>query len=112
LAEPETPVRQAAPEPEPEPEPLLPPPPPVPAVPRDPLERGRVIKINVGGRMWESVYWTSDEIGPIVAHDTNRQWALMHLDLSRFRDAIEYGEVLNARRLDEIGKSLAHQQQQ
>ncbi len=81
--------------------------PPSPATPRDPLERGRVIRINVGGREWESVFWTSDEIGPIVAHDTNREWALMHLDLSRFKDAIEYGEVLDQARLAEIADSLA-----
>jgi hypothetical protein len=69
-----------------------------------------MLKLNVGGRIWESVYWTSDEIGPIVAHDTNREWALMHLDLSRFGDAIEYGELLNATRLAEIGKSLSRSQ--
>jgi hypothetical protein len=84
---------------------------PIPAPPpRNPLERGRMLKLNVGGRIWESVYWTSDEIGPIVAHDTNREWALMHLDLSRFGDAIEYGELLNATRLAEIGKSLSRSQ--
>ncbi len=91
-------VKALAPEPEP-------PPPPPP--PRDPLERGRVIRINVGGKVWEAVYWTSDEIGPIVAHDTNREWSLMHLDLSRFRDAIEYGELLSEEELEEIERSLA-----
>ena len=75
-----------------------------------PWSVGRMLKINVAGRIWESVYWTSDEIGPIVAHDTNREWALMHLDLSRFGDAIEYGEVLDATRLAEIGKSLSRPQ--
>ncbi|MCX7625423.1 MAG: hypothetical protein N2Z21_04350 [Candidatus Sumerlaeaceae bacterium] len=86
-------------------EPELPPPPP-----RSPLERGRVIRISVGpGKVWEAVYWTSDELGPIVAHDTNREWSLMHLDLSRFKDAIEYGEILSEEELKQIEESLARQ---
>jgi hypothetical protein len=79
---------------------------PVP-VERDPLERGRVIRINVAGKVWESVYWTKDEIGAIVAHDTNREWSLMHLDLSRFKDSIEYGELLDPEKLSEIEQSLS-----
>ena len=71
------------------------------------LERGRQLRINVGGRMWESIYWTSDEIGPIVAHNTNREWALMHLDLARFKDAIEYGDVLPEADLRAIAESVA-----
>ncbi len=90
------------------------PPPPAVELPpppkRDPLERGRVIRIVVApGKVWEAVYWTSDELGPIVAHDTNREWSLMHLDLSRFKDAIEYGELLSEEELDEIEQSLARQ---
>ena len=73
----------------------------------DMLERGRQLRINVGGRMWESIYWTSDEIGPIVAHNTNREWALMHLDLARFKDAIEYGDVLSEADLRAIAESVA-----
>jgi hypothetical protein len=71
------------------------------------LQRGRVLRINVGGKIWESVYWTKDEIGQIVAHDTNKEWALMHLDLSRFKDCIEYGDLLTGARLQEIERSLA-----
>ena len=74
---------------------------------RDLLERGRVLRINVGGRVWESVCWTQDEISPIVAHNTNKEWALMHLDLARFRNSIEYGELLSERRIAEIERSLA-----
>ena len=73
------------------------------------LERGRVLRINVGGRIWESVYWTEDEIGPIVAHNTNKVWALMHLDLNRFKDSLEYGDVLSYEELSEIEHSLATQ---
>lgn len=85
--------------------PELPPPPK-----KDPLERGRVIRICIApGKVWEAVYWTSDEMGPIVAHDTNREWNLMHLDLSRFKDAIEYGELLSEEELEQIEQSLARQ---
>ncbi len=85
----------------------LPPPPPRPI-----LERGRVVRIVVGpGKVWEAVYWTSDELGPIVAHDTNREWSLMHLDLSRFKDAIEYGDLLSDDELKEIEESLIRQGQ-
>jgi hypothetical protein len=77
------------------------------SAPREPLERGRIIKINIGGRNWEAVFWTRDEIGPIVAHDTNREWALMHLDLSRFKDSFEFGTLLGAEKLLEIEQSLA-----
>lgn len=92
-------------EPVPPPSVELPPPPP-----RTLLERGRVIRIVVGpGKVWEAVYWTSDELGPIVAHNTNREWSLMHLDLARFKDAIEYGDLLSDEELKEIENSLARQ---
>lgn len=78
-----------------------------PAKPKDMLERGRVLRINVGGKVWESVYWTRDEMGSIVAHDTHKEWSLMHLDLGRFRDSIEYGELLSGSELQEIENSLA-----
>lgn len=78
-----------------------------PAKPKDMLERGRVLRINVGGKVWESVYWTRDEMGPIVAHDTHKEWSLMHLDLGRFRDSVEYGELLTGNQLQEIENSLA-----
>ena len=115
---PPPPRRARAPEPEPEyeaeaepePEPVRPPPLAAPKLPpRSPLERGRVIRINVAGRIWECVYWTRDEIGPIVAHVTNVDWTLMHLDLSRFGDSVQYGEILDGSRLAEIEASLSRQ---
>jgi hypothetical protein len=93
-----------------EPETVVPPSRAVPKPPaRDPLERGRVVRINVAGRIWECVYWTRDEIGPIVAHVTNVDWTLMHLDLKRFGDSIQYGELLDGARLAEIEASLSRQ---
>lgn len=97
-------------QPRPEPRRVEPTPPPESPPPRDPLERGRVIRINVGGKVWEAVYWTKDEIGAIVAHDTNREWSLMHLDLTRFKDSLEYGDLLAPEKLSDIEKSLARGQ--
>jgi len=73
---------------------------------RDMLERGRMFKINVGGRAWEALYWGKDEMGHVVAHNTNREWALMHLDLDRFKDSMEHGELLEGDRLKEVEDSL------
>lgn len=78
-----------------------------PPLRRDPLERGRVLRVNIAGHVWEAVYWTRDEIGPIVAHDTNREWQLMHLDLGRFKDSLDYGDLLDPGKLSEIEESLA-----
>ncbi len=59
------------------------------------LVRGRRLQVSFGpGKSWEAVYWGRDVIGHVVAHHTHDTWALMHLDLDRFRDATEYGETL------------------
>lgn len=58
------------------------------------LERGRFIRVSFGkGQEWHAVYWGEDELGTIVAHDTNRKWTLMHLDLKRFQDSLVIGEM-------------------
>lgn len=74
--------------------------------PREMLERGRLFRISFGGKAWEAVFWGKDEIGQVVAHDTNREWQLMHLDLDRFKDSLELGELLTGDRLREIEQSL------
>lgn len=66
------------------------------------LVRGRKIRINYGNRFWEAVYWGADQYGPIVAHKTSGKWELMHLDLSRFADKIEYGEIIPSNVIAEI----------
>lgn len=74
---------------------------------RDSLERGRRIHIGFGERIWDAVYWASDELGQIVAHYTNKSWTLMHLNLGRFGDSLEYGELLSSEKLKEINDSLS-----
>ena len=73
---------------------------------RDSLERGRLLKVRIGDRIWEGVYWGSDELGQIVAHNTNKVWTLMHLNLGRFGDALEYGALLSQDQMKNINLSL------
>jgi hypothetical protein len=69
-------------------------------------ERGQALRINVAGRVWEAVYWAKDEMGHVVAHCTNRKWALMHLDLNRFADSMELGEIKAPEEIEEIQRQL------
>jgi hypothetical protein len=71
------------------------------------LVRGRRLKVGIGSRNWESVYWGSDELGEIVAHNTNGTWTLMHLNLGRFGSSLEYGEILSPDELKAINHSLS-----
>ena len=60
----------------------------------DSLVRGRKIIIRAPRGQWQAVYWGADNKGPIVAHQTYGKWDLMHLDLSRFADKVEYGDMV------------------
>jgi hypothetical protein len=60
----------------------------------------------MGDRMWEAIHWGRDEQGALVAHRTSGEWALMHLDLGRFRDSLTYHEVLAPEIIQEIERSL------
>ena len=71
------------------------------------LERGRLLLIGIGSNVWEAVYWGSDELGQIVAHNTNKVWTLMHLNLGRFGDSLEYGNLLSPEEIKEINESLS-----
>lgn len=71
------------------------------------LVRGREISIPFGpGKAWDAVYWGQDELGDVVAHKTHGSWALMHLELDRFRKSITYGEVLDGKKLKEMEKDF------
>jgi len=58
------------------------------------LVRGRTFTIHVGKHQWHGVYWGRDSLGTVVAHNTNRVWSLMHLDLKRFGTGVEFGDLL------------------
>jgi len=70
------------------------------------LVRGRTFTINFGERQWSGIYWGRDKLGTIVAHNTNRTWNLMHLDLKRFGSSIAFGDVLPDEQIREIEKAL------
>ena len=73
---------------------------------RNSLERGRLLKVKIGDKIWEAIYWGSDELGQIVAHNTNKVWTLMHLNLGRFGDALQYGDILSPEQIKNINLSL------
>jgi|GEM_PF-584158 len=78
-----------------------------PARKRDSLERGRRLHIRFGDRIWDAVYWGSDELGQIVAHNTNKVWRLMHLNLGRFGDSLKHGDLLSSGEIKDINDSLS-----
>jgi hypothetical protein len=72
------------------------------------LVRGRRLTLSFGpGQAWQAVYWGDDDLGPLVAHKTAENWALMHLDLSRFADSMQVGEMAEESLMDEIEGDLA-----
>jgi len=71
------------------------------------LVKGRKFQIKFGGKQWEAVYWTSDEQGAIVAHATHGNWSLMRLDLERFKDSLELGEIVDGDTMTAIAESAA-----
>lgn len=73
----------------------------------DLLERGRKLKVKIGDRGWEAVYWGSDELGQIVAHNTHQDWTLMHLNLGRFGESLELGEKLSPEEIKEINEVIS-----
>jgi hypothetical protein len=74
---------------------------------KESLERGRHLLIKIGNRLWDAIYWGSDELGQIVAHNTNKVWTLMHLNLGRFGDSLEYGDLISPEEIKEINDSLS-----
>lgn len=67
-----------------------------------PLVRGRKLSIVFGKQNWNAVYWGMDELGTVVAHKTHDHWALMHLDLKRFKDGIVQGDMMTPAELADV----------
>ncbi|HBF32924.1 TPA: hypothetical protein DDW35_00025 [Candidatus Sumerlaeota bacterium] len=71
------------------------------------LVRGQVLSIEfTPGRSWEAVYWCEDAQGTVVAHNTNRHWSLMHLDLTRFQDSLVLSKQLEPAEIAAIESEL------
>jgi len=64
--------------------------------------RGKRFTISIGEKKWDGVYWGKDVLGTVVTHNTNGTWTLMHLDLKRFADTLEYGIMLSQKEIEEI----------
>lgn len=66
------------------------------------LTPGREITINFGNQEWKAIYWGEDDLGTIIAHQTNDEWQLMHMDLRRFKDSLVLGDLIDRTLLDTI----------
>jgi len=75
------------------------------------LTRGREFTIQFGGahQRWSAVYWGKDEMGHVVAHKTHEKWTLMHLDLNRFKDTLQFGEIVSATVISGMERDFAKQ---
>ncbi|MCC6546893.1 hypothetical protein IT570_06960 [Candidatus Sumerlaeota bacterium] len=73
------------------------------------LSRGREFTIQFGGahQRWSAVYWGKDEMGHVVAHKTHEKWTLMHLDLNRFKETLQFGEVVGQGIISEMERDFA-----
>ena len=78
---------------------------PQPAPPR----RGSRLQIRFGNNVWDAIYWGKDDQGHVVAHQTNNQWALMHLDLDRFGNGVQVDPNPDLALVEQIEKSLLAQ---
>jgi hypothetical protein len=82
---------------------------PEPAEPEDPLlslKRGQRIQIKMGVNLWDAVFWGCDARGMVVAHQTNGQWSLMHLELQRYRDSIKIDPNIDESLVGDIQDSV------
>lgn len=68
---------------------------------------GREITISFGpNQEWKAIYWGEDDLGTIIAHSTNNNWTLMHMDLTRFMESIKYGQIVDRTLMDHIHSSV------
>ena len=71
------------------------------------LRPGQWFRVSFGpAKQWEAVLVGRDKQGPIVAHKTGGQWAVMHLDLGRFADSLQAGEMQTAEERRAIVESV------
>lgn len=76
------------------------------APPANPFVRGRKLTIVFGKQTWNAVFWGSDELGTVVAHRTHDHWALMHLDLKRFKEGMVIGDMASGAEIAAIESDL------
>ena len=73
------------------------------------ISREEFDDIRFGNNVWDAIYWGKDDQGHVVAHQTNNQWALMHLDLDRFGNGVQVDPNPDLALVEQIEKSLLAQ---
>lgn len=70
------------------------------------IRRGQMVTLRINGQKWEAVYWGKDKKGTVVAHRTHNHWALMHLDLARYKNSISVTGEPDECLMDQISAEL------
>lgn len=76
------------------------------------IRRGQKLQIKMGYNNWEAVYWGRDAKGSVVAHSTHNHWALMHLDLARYKDSLVVTPEPDMLLVEQIALDLSTQQRE
>jgi hypothetical protein len=70
------------------------------------MRRGQRLQVRFGDKSWFAVYWGRDDQGQVVAHQTNKVWSLMHLDLNRFGTDLMIDPNVDTQIIEEIEACL------
>ena len=68
------------------------------------MARGQRLRIQFrDGHSWDAIFWGGEGTETMVLHRTHGDWALMHLDLSRFSaDQIVTADMMTEREIWEM----------
>lgn len=73
----------------------------------DRLRRGQRFTVAFSkDRTWDAVFWCQDNEGSVVAYKTGPEWALIRMDLTRFKDSLVLSNMLSEFQISEIDASL------
>ena len=70
------------------------------------LRRGQQLTIRFGSNTWDAIFWGRDDQACVLAHKTNNEWALMHLDLERFQNDMDVSPDIDPLLIEEIQSAL------
>lgn len=76
------------------------------------IRRGQKVKLKMKGRNWEAVYWGRDNKGSVVAHNSKGHWALVHFNLSGYKDALTISREADPALVEEIKQALQARKKQ
>jgi hypothetical protein len=69
-------------------------------------QKGRHITLKMGANEWKAVYWGKDDLGHLLAHQTHGDWSIMHMDLERFENSLQYGTLMSEDEIKTMDKSI------